>query len=38
MGKHFVTEITDTTFRFARERDPIDDEALLDGLYGRAPI
>lgn len=33
MAKHFVTEITDTTFGFARKQDRIGAEALLDGLY-----
>jgi len=33
MAKHFVTGITDTTFRFVRKQDRIDAEALLDGLY-----
>jgi hypothetical protein len=33
MAKHFVTEITDTTFGFARQQDRIDAEALRDGLY-----
>lgn len=33
MAKHFVTEITDQTFSFARKSDQIDAEATLDGIY-----
>jgi transposase len=33
MAKHFVTEITDQTFSFARKSDQIDTEATLDGIY-----
>jgi hypothetical protein len=33
MAKHFVTEITDKTFSFARKSDQIDAEARLDGIY-----
>jgi hypothetical protein len=33
MAKHFVTEITDKTFSFARKSDQIDAEARLDGFY-----
>ena len=33
MAKHFVTEITDQTFSFARKPDQIDAEAPLDGIY-----
>ena len=33
MAKHFVIEITDETFGFARKHDQIDAEARLDGIY-----
>src|ERR1019366_1667146 len=33
MAKHFVIEITDKTFSFARKQDQIDAEARLDGIY-----
>jgi hypothetical protein len=33
MAKHFVLEITDTSFSFARKTDEITTEAALDGLY-----
>ena len=33
MAKHFVTEINDKTFSFARKSDQIDAEAKLDGIY-----
>jgi transposase len=33
MGKHFRLEITDTSFRFERDPERIEDEARLDGIY-----
>ena len=33
VGKHFIREITDTTFSFRRDQDKIDAEAALDGVY-----
>lgn len=33
VGKHFRLEITDTSFRFERDPERIDDEARLDGVY-----
>jgi len=33
MSKHFDTEITDTTFSYARKSDTIAEEAALDGIY-----
>ena len=33
MSKHFETEITDTSFSYARKSDTIAEEAALDGLY-----
>jgi len=33
MAKHFRIEITDTTFRFERDAEGIEEEAKLDGIY-----
>ena len=33
MAKHFLIEITDQTFGFARKHDQIEAEARLDGIY-----
>jgi DDE family transposase len=33
VGKHFVLEITDTTFSYRRNEDRITTEAALDGIY-----
>jgi transposase len=33
MGKHFRLEIADTSFRFERDPERIEDEARLDGIY-----
>ena len=33
VGKHFTLEITDTSFRFARDEAAIAGEAALDGIY-----
>lgn len=33
VGKHFVLEITDTSFSYQRDTEKIDEEAALDGLY-----
>lgn len=33
MGKHFRYEITDTSFRYERDPDRIEDEGRLDGIY-----
>jgi hypothetical protein len=33
VGKHFRLEITDTSFRFERDPERIEDEARLDGIY-----
>jgi hypothetical protein len=33
MAKHFMIEITDEAFSFARKHEQIDAEALLDGIY-----
>jgi hypothetical protein len=33
VGKHFVLEITDTTFSYRRNQDRITAEAALDGIY-----
>ncbi|TQC37653.1 transposase, partial [Rhodococcus sp. WS4] len=33
VGKHFRVEITDTTLTVTRDRDRIDAEAALDGIY-----
>ncbi len=39
MAKHFVLEITDTAFSYARKEDAIREEAALDGLYVlRTPV
>lgn len=33
VGKHFIREISDTTFSFRRDQDTLDAEAALDGFY-----
>jgi len=33
VGKHFDLEITETSFRYSRKVDQIEEEASLDGLY-----
>jgi transposase len=33
VGKHFILEITDTTFTYQRDQERISQEAALDGLY-----
>ena len=33
VAKHFITEITETSFSFQRDREKIATEAELDGLY-----
>lgn len=33
VGKHFLLEITDRSFRFERDPQRIEDEARLDGIY-----
>ncbi|MEI6622481.1 MAG: IS1634 family transposase [Actinomycetes bacterium] len=33
MGKHYTLDITDTTFTFTHDRDSINAEAALDGIY-----
>jgi len=33
VGKHFVLEITDTSFSYRRDEDKIAQEAALDGIY-----
>ncbi len=33
MAKHYILDITDTTFAFTRDQDQITTEAALDGLY-----
>lgn len=33
MGKHFVVEVTEASFSFRRDLDPIAAEAALDGIY-----
>jgi transposase len=33
MAKHFILDITETTFDYRRDQEQIDDEARLDGIY-----
>ena len=33
MAKHFVLDITDTSFGFSRKIEQITEEAALDGIY-----
>src|SRR3989440_7724049 len=35
VGKHFIRDITDTSFTFGRDEEKIAAEAAFDGIYGR---